>query len=202
MTEIDLCALVSSRICHDLISPIGAIGNGVELMSGLGAGPGPELGLIGDSVNSASGKLRYFRIAFGAAGDGARVQTSEMQLVTGLMFQGRTTVTVDAGAADVPRSIGKLALLCLLCLEKSLPMGGRIMLTLAECHFEATAASDRFRPLPDRWALLDGRATTEDIGPADVQFILLGQALRLARAHLATEFTDSGAVMRLSALSP
>ncbi len=46
----DLAALVGSRICHDLISPIGAIGNGVELMMMEGAAKGPEMALITESV--------------------------------------------------------------------------------------------------------------------------------------------------------
>ena len=69
--NLDLPALIGSRICHDLISPIGAINNGLELlnMAGTGAAPGPELELIGQSVESASARIRFFRIAFGASGD-------------------------------------------------------------------------------------------------------------------------------------
>ena len=63
LNNLDLAALVSSRICHDLISPIGAINNGLELlnMSGL-AHDGPEIQLIGDSVKSARARIRFFRI--------------------------------------------------------------------------------------------------------------------------------------------
>jgi histidine phosphotransferase ChpT len=68
--DLDLAALVSSRICHDLISPIGAINNGLELLNMSGASPvGPEMQLICDNVKSASARIRFFRIAFGAASD-------------------------------------------------------------------------------------------------------------------------------------
>jgi histidine phosphotransferase ChpT len=64
----DLAALIGSRICHDLISPIGAIGNGVELLLMEASGKGPELSLISESVAAANARIRFFRVAFGAAG--------------------------------------------------------------------------------------------------------------------------------------
>ncbi len=64
----DLATLIGSRICHDLISPIGAIGNGVELlaMTGSAGDVSPELDLISQSVENANARIRYFRISFGA----------------------------------------------------------------------------------------------------------------------------------------
>ena len=63
-----LTALVASRICHDLISPIGAIGNGVELLTMESGGTlRPEFALISESVANANARIRLFRIAFGAA---------------------------------------------------------------------------------------------------------------------------------------
>ena len=67
-TNVNLSALIGSRICHDLISPIGAINNGLELLGMSGNTPGPEMELIHDSVGNASARIRYFRVAFGAAG--------------------------------------------------------------------------------------------------------------------------------------
>ncbi len=58
-----------SRICHDLISPVGAIGNGVEFLAEL-TETIPEVGLIADSVASANGKLQFFRICFGKFAEG------------------------------------------------------------------------------------------------------------------------------------
>ncbi|HMS96693.1 MAG TPA: histidine phosphotransferase, partial [Tabrizicola sp.] len=60
----DLAALIASRICHDLISPLGAIGNGVELLAMERAGP--ELDLLSESVAHANARIRLFRISFGA----------------------------------------------------------------------------------------------------------------------------------------
>jgi histidine phosphotransferase ChpT len=62
----EIAALIASRICHDLISPIGAIGNGMELMA-LSSGQeqsSPELDLISQSVENANARIRFFRIGF------------------------------------------------------------------------------------------------------------------------------------------
>jgi histidine phosphotransferase ChpT len=74
----DLAALVGARICHDLISPIGAIGNGMELLALSGVPPSPELELIEDSLRNAMARVQFFRIAFGAAEAGQVVSRSEI----------------------------------------------------------------------------------------------------------------------------
>ena len=63
----DLAALLGSRICHDLISPIGAIGNGLELLMMDGSAAGPEMALISESVGNANARIRFFRVAYGLA---------------------------------------------------------------------------------------------------------------------------------------
>ncbi len=70
----DLIALVGSRICHDLVSPLGAIGNGVELLAMAGAMPGPELALDmldtdGDGAISAA-EFDAMRERMGDRGNG------------------------------------------------------------------------------------------------------------------------------------
>ena len=68
--EEDLAGLIASRICHDLISPVGALGNGLELLS-LSVDPkGEEMALIRDCAAAAAAGLSFMRIAFGAAADG------------------------------------------------------------------------------------------------------------------------------------
>ena len=74
----DLAALIGSRICHDLISPIGAIGNGVELLMMDGAAQTPELALIAESVANANARIRFFRLAFGANAAHQKIARSEI----------------------------------------------------------------------------------------------------------------------------
>ena len=77
--DLDLTALVGSRICHDLINPIGAIGNGVELLAMADAPPSAELALISQSVDSAMARIAMFRVAFGAATDGGQMGAREIR---------------------------------------------------------------------------------------------------------------------------
>ncbi|QHQ35324.1 histidine phosphotransferase family protein [Algicella marina] len=190
MNKEDLSALVSSRICHDLISPIGAISNGVELMQDLTNKPSPELGLIGESVNSASAKLRYFRIAFGATPKESKLQMSEVRLATGAMFQGRTVVVLDTAATELPRIVGKLLLLTLLCVEKSLPLGGEIRVALSAMGFSIAVECERVKPMEAFWDMVDGGIVVEDLAASDVQFILLGTTVALQRAKFQRKITD------------
>ncbi len=201
MNDEDLSALVSSRICHDLISPIGAISNGVELMQELGGKLSPELGLIGESVNSASAKLRYFRIAFGATPEHSKIQLSELRLATDAMFQGRTMVTLDTAANEVPRVMAKLLLLTLLCVEKSLPLGGDIQVALNPLSFAVGVQSDRVKPMDAHWALTDGGTSMEKLAASDVQFLLLGNTLALHTVRLKRQITDQEIRLSLSGLS-
>lgn len=66
MTDLRLCELIAARICHDLVGPVGAVANGVELMAEGGADP-EIMRLIADSAAAASRRLQAYRIAFGSA---------------------------------------------------------------------------------------------------------------------------------------
>src|SRR5436190_8512783 len=70
MNAIDLASLLCSRLCHDLLSPIGALNNGIELLADE---QDPEmrercLELLAESARASANKLKFFRLAFGAAG--------------------------------------------------------------------------------------------------------------------------------------
>jgi len=69
MTSRDLSAILASRLCHDLVSPVGAIENGLDLIREIGAGGGigAELDMIGQSAARASKLLKFYRLAFGRA---------------------------------------------------------------------------------------------------------------------------------------
>ena len=85
LDALDLAALLSSRVCHDVSSPVGAIVNGLEVLE---EEKDPEmrghaLALIKSSANEASSRLQFCRLAFGAAGSkGASIDTGDAELVT------------------------------------------------------------------------------------------------------------------------
>lgn len=176
----DLTALLGSRICHDLISPLGAIGNGVELLSLSGAAAGPEIALITQSVLNANARIRFFRLAFGAAGEGHEVSAAEIQSILGVLNQGGRLAVDWQAPPPHRRADVRMAFLAILCLECALPYGGRITVAGDGDRWTLTAASDRIRTDPQLWQRLDGppadRTPALPLSPAHVQFALLAQA--------------------------
>ncbi|KFI34233.1 histidine phosphotransferase [Haematobacter missouriensis] len=182
----DIGALIGSRICHDLISPLGAIGNGLELLRMTGDPAGEEMSLIGDSVAHANARIRFFRIAYGMAGAEQSVAPSELrEIVEGLWGQGR--IQVDWQAASTSRQEVKLALLLLQCLETALPRGGRIEVR-HEGEWLLLAEGDRMRMEESHWACLQKPGQTTELGAAQVQFLLApmeaARQQRCIRVHI------------------
>ena len=202
MSAPELSELVSARLCHDLISPMGAIGNGLELMQLAGGPAGPELALVHDSLATALAKLRFYRVAFGPADAQARQSLEEAAQITDGMFHGRFTVAWESGNRDLPRPLVRLAFLAILCLEKSLPMGGIVRVSVPDGHDRAQGG----RPAhPAAGAALGARlrrvAPSPSCGPTAVQFALLRQALTAAGHRLEARFGESSAEVAI-ALSP
>ena len=168
----DLAALIGSRICHDLTSPLGAIANGLELLELSGQTGSPEMALIAQSVTHAKARVQFLRVAFGAAGAGHRMGGSELAgIVTDHVRGGRVQIDWPAGA-EVPRPEAKLAFLVLMCLETALPFGGQIAVVRdgGRWHFEAEA--ERMRDQAELWSALSGRTPMPDLAPPKVQFPL------------------------------
>jgi histidine phosphotransferase ChpT len=126
--SLDLAALLCSRVCHDLISPVGAIMNGLEVME---ESKDEEtktfaMDLIKKSAKTASAKLQFCRIAFGAAGSaGAQIDTGDAEKVTrGLMEDDKTKVAWNLPRVLLPKNRVKLLLNMLLISAQSIPRGG------------------------------------------------------------------------------
>lgn len=173
--EPDLVALLGSRICHDLISPLGAIGNGLELLMMSGTVPGPELTLIADSVTNANARIRFFRLSFGAAAPGQAVPRAEVRSILDDMTRGgRLKIDWDI-AGDAARTEVKLAFLALQCLESALPFGGRIRVGTDGAAWRIRAEAPKLKLDPPLWARLGadmGGNAGDEITAAQVQFAL------------------------------
>lgn len=173
--DCDLAALIGSRICHDLISPLGAIGNGVELLMMSGAAAGPEIALIAESITNANARIRFFRIAFGSASPGQSVPRTEIRSILDDMTRGGRLMLDWQVAGDPPRPAVKLAFLALQCVETALPYGGRVRVAEAGGAWQIAAQAPRLREIPDLWARLTGAACDNagGLSAAQVQFALL-----------------------------
>jgi histidine phosphotransferase ChpT len=127
---LDLAALLCSRVCHDLISPVGAIMNGLEVMED---GKDEEtskfaMDLIKKSAGTASAKLQFCRLAFGAAGSaGAQIDTGDAEKVTrGLMEDEKTKVVWNLPRVLMAKNRVKLLLNMMMLAAQSIPRGGEL----------------------------------------------------------------------------
>lgn len=131
---LDLAALVASRVCHDVISPVGAIVNGLELMEDGADEATTELALdlIRKSAKTASARLQFCRIAFGAAGSaGSAIDTRDAhQVAANFLNDDRTTVDWHIPPAFLPKNRVKLLLNLMLLAAGAIPRGGTIKVTM------------------------------------------------------------------------
>lgn len=187
----DLAALVGSRICHDLISPIGAIGNGVELVLMDGAINGPEMTLITQSVNHANARIRFFRVAFGISSSDQRIGRSEVTSILSDMMHGGRLVVDWNSPADLSRRDVKLLFLLLLCLESAMPYGGRIAIDRGESRWMMHATAPKMKLDAQLWESLLTPGSTADIGAAHVQFLLVPEEITRQHRRLTTELAEN-----------
>ena len=181
--ERDINALLGSRICHDLISPLGAIGNGLELLSMSGAAAVPELALIADSVENANARIRFFRVAFGVASPGQGLGAAEIRGILGDLMRGARLSVEWQPEGESLRSEVKLAFLLILCLETAMPWGGRITVARADGRWSLYGAAERMKLDPALWAALQDGSSVLELSSAQVQFALAPEAAaRLGRS--------------------
>src|SRR3954465_9059623 len=131
MNAVDLASLLCSRLCHDLMSPVGALNNGIELLADETAPDMRDkcLELLADSARASANKLKFFRLAFGAAGGfGDSVDTSEAQAALAGVFGPERRIEVGWVVSDgkLPKGAVKLLLNIALLAGDALVRGGRL----------------------------------------------------------------------------
>src|SRR5262249_7308183 len=129
---LDLAALLCSRVCHDLISPVGAIVNGLEVLEEEKDQATKEfaLDLIKKSAGTASAKLQFCRIAFGAAGSaGAQIDLGDAEAIArGFLEDDKTKLAWNLPRALLAKNRVKLLLIMLLIPGQAIPRGGTLTL--------------------------------------------------------------------------
>lgn len=193
-----LATLVAARMCHDIVSPFGAIGKGLELLQLSGAYPGigasAEMQLIADSVDAARARLHWFRMAFGHAKPNQRVGVPELaSLLAADEKGGRLRIRLEA-EGDLPRMEARMILLGLMCFETALPWGGSVLVCRGAQGWRLMAEASRVRQDPALWSWLDLTTGRERPEPAasEVHFMLLSACARAAARPLKWELDDIG----------
>ena len=131
MKPIDLASLLCSRLCHDLMSPIGALNNGIELLADE---TDPEmrekcLELLADSARASANKLKFFRLAFGAAGAfGEEIDTHEAEVALEGLFGAERRIEFGwvVSSEKLPKNAAKLLLNLAMLAGDALVRGGRL----------------------------------------------------------------------------
>lgn len=213
---LDLAALLCSRVCHDVISPVGAIVNGLEVLED----DQDEsmrtfaLDLIGKSARQASARLKFARIAFGAAGSaGASIDVADAESVSRGMFSDeKTKLTWSAPQALFPKNKVKLLLNLVMVATSAIPRGGVIdvsvvgdgeapTLTLKATgpharippHVEELIAGSPESGTVDAHAILPFYAGLVARAAAmDVQFAIDGDAVTITASPAAMTASDAG----------
>jgi histidine phosphotransferase ChpT len=184
LSDLDLAALLCSRVCHDVISPVGAIANGLELMDD------PEtdaemkataLDMVRSSAKTATAKLKFCRIAFGAAGSaGALIDMSEAGEVA-RAFVGEEKVKLDwlAPRENRPKQEVKLLLNMLLMALAGIPRGGVVTVTAEGVSLIVRAQGERAKINEAMASALSG---TVDLSTLDARLVQPYYARVLAEA--------------------
>ncbi len=170
----DLAALLCSRICHDIISPVGAINNGLELLDEGGADE-DAMNLIRTSARNASARLQFARIAFGAAGSaGMMIDTGDAESVAVAYIKNEKPELVWIGRrALLPKNKVKLLLNLILVSIGTIPRGGKITVALDDVEtapkFTLTSTGPMVRVPPKFLELHSGKKPEEPIDAHSVQ---------------------------------
>lgn len=189
IAPLDLAALIASRVCHDIISPVGAITNGLELLDDEST---PEdmrvfaMDLIKKSARQASAKLKFCRIAFGAAGSaGSEIDLADAEDVArGFMANEKPDLSWQAPRALMPKNRVKLLLNLVLMTIGAVPRGGTIAVRIsddvANPTFTLTCAGPNARVPANVEAMLAGRLEGHTVDAHVVQPVYAGLLAKAA----------------------
>ncbi len=201
---LDLASLLCSRVCHDVISPVGAVVNGIELYdSGDAAMKEFSIDLVRKSSRQASARLQFARIAFGAAGSaGAMIDTGDAGSVAKSFFADeKITLSWDFPRALLPKNQVKLLLNLILLATHAIPRGGNLAVTgsieAEQASFAITASGINARIPHNAEDLLAGRAPNGVVDAHAIQPYYAGQIARAA--GMSAVFAIDGDVVTISA---
>lgn len=194
----DLAAMLCSRVCHDLINPIGAIGNGLEVLDDPKQGDMAEgaRDLIASAAKQSRAKLEFARLAYGASSTaGTDIDTRECERVARILFEiEKADLEWDVPLILLPKHKAKLFMNMLLIAAGSVPRGGVVSAKISgatgEEKFEFTSKSDpekRQRTLvPSGSAgLLSGMPEEGSVDARGIQPFYTGVLARMTEMEIA-----------------
>ena len=190
--QIDLrvVELICSRLCHDLISPISAINNGIELVTEVGEEARADADiLIAESAVSASRRLRAFRYAYGLAGQDVGID--EIRNVALAYFEGtKTQVDWPPISVALPQGAGKVILNFLLLTPEIVRGTSQVSLSASPGEIALQYKGSNAKLDEDLGAALNGAVLSDNLDPRTAHAVLT--AAQAARIGCTIVHTSSG----------
>ena len=195
MVEWRVLELLSARLCHELVSPVGAINNGVELL----AEEDPDfvreaVDLIGQSARTAGRRLQFYRFAYGTAASASGAAPAlARELADGLFEGGKLRCEWAAEAATLPLEWQRLACNMLVLAGDVLPRGGSLLvrpLGVGMSGVEVAAEGDVVNVTPELRAALATGASVAELTSRNIQGYFTAQLAGQLGASLALVEAD------------
>jgi len=209
--ELRVLELLCSRLCHELISPVTAVNNGMELFADSPADMLADIvTLVSASGGQASRKLQFYRIAYGLGGDGAAAPSvaEAGRLVQGLLDGGKVELAWPGagpiGDLRLGRGPVKLLLNAALAGAEALPRGGRLEVTVATgaaATLQVAARGENARMIPESAAALAGTAAIDQLTPRSVHGYFTRRLAEAIGGTLSVDAAAPGAVV-IAATAP
>lgn len=186
LTPSGLAALLSARICHDLISPIGALGTAIEVLDDESNTEMHEdaMGLVRLSAKQAGAKLRFLRLAFGSGGSAPGIIAIEelKSLIAGMYEGGKATISWNTTLDGLEKNTARLLLNLAMLAVQSVPRGGKVVISAAEANGVATislaATGPKSRLDPNVEKTLAGKAPEDGFDGRTIQPFYAGMIAR------------------------
>ena len=194
---LDLAALLCSRGCHDVISPVGAIVNGLEVLEEEKDAEMRAIAteLIQKSARTASAKLQFCRLAFGSAGSaGAFIDSGDGEKVArNLLSDDRTKLEWTAPRALMPKNKVKLMLNMCLIAAAAIPRGGLLKVEVLgegdQMTLSVSASGPNLRLASGVPALLQGEPESGSVDAHGIQAFYTGLIARASGLDVKAEAT-------------
>lgn len=186
LTPSNLAALMCARICHDLVSPVGALGAALEVLGDESNADMHDdaMDLVKTSAKQASDKLKFLRLAFGAGSSAPGVLSMDQlkALVNDMYGAGKATITWDSSLDGIEKSHGRLLLNLIMIAVQSIPRGGELAIELNQkaeaVIFNLRATGPKARLYEEFSKTLSGKAPEDGFDGRTIQPFYTGMLIR------------------------
>lgn len=203
LSPTDLAALMCARVCHDLVSPVSALGTALEVLDDEANTDMHEdaLNLVRLSARQASGKLQFLRLAFGAGGSAPGEIGKEMlrELVDGIYGDAKAEINWDMEVETLNKSEARLLLNMVMMAVMSVPRGGSILINASD-RLILTAKGPRARLDAAVLRTLSGRAPEDGFDGRTIQPFYTGLIARELKTRVEASIDDE--IVTFSAALP